>query len=242
VNVPYAGPKLGADCSEYKSLCASLRSTIDNRAELLERQRSVGTNRILKNGATERTERKTYFVFFVSTVFSVTPFLRSGCSVPSRTLRVEELRSAGGWNGKPQTRRILWLMALAVSTGAGAAAHRQGGRREARRDSGTLPYGKAALVTMALDERFAIGYIPPAHGRPHRGAHMADVPHLRGQALCGGRRGEDVSGAAVVACSGGTSTGAFGTNGARWDEYVASQRNCDWARSRKSVPAHLVTK
>ena len=28
----------------------------------------------------------------------------------------------------------------------------------------------------------------------------------------------------MVAYSGGTLTGAFGTDGARWDEYIASQR------------------
>jgi hypothetical protein len=76
VNVPY-GAKLGADCSECERLCASLRSTIDNRAELLREGAECGEQPDLKNGATEateRTEKKTSFVFFVSTVFSVTPF------------------------------------------------------------------------------------------------------------------------------------------------------------------------
>ena len=42
----------------------------------------------------------------------------------------------------------------------------------------------------------------------------------------------------MVAYSGGTLTGAFGTNAERWDEYVASQRNI--ARVAKDAGATVL--
>ena len=45
----------------------------------------------------------------------------------------------------------------------------------------------------------------------------------------------------MVAYSGGTLTGAFGTDGARWDEYIASQKHDRQGRRRRAAPAVLLS-
>src|SRR6185503_15882216 len=106
VRVPHGGPSSAPIVASVRAfVLACARLSIIARS-CLERQRSVGSNRILKTEQRSRTEKKTCFVFFVSTVFSVTPFLRSGCSVPPERceLKISEVQEVG--MASRNTRRI----------------------------------------------------------------------------------------------------------------------------------------
>ena len=84
-----------------------------------------------------------------------------------------------------------------------ATRHRRGRRAEARRRGGAGGHE-------ADPGRYHHPY--RRHARPHAGHAVVCLP------------GEGSGRTVMVAYSGGTLTGAFGTDGARWDEYIASQR------------------